>query len=79
MDGQAFLQRLGQMGFYSGQIAHMEGLPARPAEYGDVSGGLYPAVQAALMQDGIGRLYAHQAEAIEHVRNGHNVVIVRRR
>jgi DEAD/DEAH box helicase domain-containing protein len=62
--------------YYQSQIAHVEVLPARPARYGKVPGGLRPAVQAVLARQEITHLYSHQAEAIGHLREGHNVVIV---
>jgi DEAD/DEAH box helicase domain-containing protein len=76
MDGQRFIDRLGGYGFYRGQSRHVEVLPRREAQLGDLAGGVHPAVRAALERDGIRRLYAHQAEAIAEVRRGRNVVIV---
>jgi DEAD/DEAH box helicase domain-containing protein len=76
MDGSEFLQQLGHRDFYSGQIVHVQGLDARDAEFADVPGGLNPAIQAALLSEGIEKLYSHQARAIGAVRAGKNVVIV---
>jgi len=76
MDGETFLQRLPGKSFTRNQMQHVEVLAQREAAFADVAGGLHPAVQATLTRDGITRLYAHQAEAIEKVRAGQNVVIV---
>ena len=76
MDAETFVQRLKQQRFFRGQIAHVQLMPQQPAEYGEVDGGLQPAVRDALARDGIDRLYSHQAEAIAKIRAGLSVVIV---
>jgi len=74
MNIDAFLQRLEADGKSHQQIYHVEHLPERPAAYADVD--LKPQLREALRIRGIDRLYTHQAEAIAHVRNGQNVVVV---
>lgn len=76
MDAVGFLERLPSQGFYTAQAAHVEVLPERPAVYAQVPSGIHPAVQAALKKQHISELYSHQAEAIDHVRQGDSVVIV---
>lgn len=76
MDVETFLERLKRQDFFREQVAHVEALPARPAVYREVGGGLHPSVAAALAKDGITALYNHQADAIGHVRQGRSVVIV---
>ena len=76
MDVADFLQRVQGLDSYVRQIAHVEALPARAAQYAEVPGGLHPAVRAALEAQGIRQLYTHQCEAIGHVRQGRSVVIV---
>ena len=39
MDAETFVQRLKQQRFFRGQIAHVELMPQRPAQYGEVDGG----------------------------------------
>src|SRR3989449_4677235 len=51
-------------------------LPARPARYLPLPAGLRPELASALAARGIEQLYAHQAEAWEHVRAGRHVVVV---
>ena len=50
--------------------------PAREASYGDIRPWLDPRIRAGLAARGIERLYIHQAEAIEAVRAGEDVVVV---
>ena len=76
MDAKTFLERLTGQRFFGGQVQHVEAVPARPATYGEVPGGLHAAVAGALRAVGIERLYAHQAEAIGKVRQGRSVVVV---
>lgn len=76
MDAATFLDRLHGQSFFADQITHVEVIPARPARHADVEGGLHPAVERALAEHGIQRLYLHQAEAIERIRAGENVVVV---
>ncbi|MBN1866317.1 DEAD/DEAH box helicase [Candidatus Sumerlaeota bacterium] len=76
MDAQTFLQRLQGQKHYGDQVVHVESLAEREPEFADAPGGLAPAVVSALAAQGIERLYSHQAEAIEHVRAGQNVVVV---
>ncbi|MHC4479935.1 MAG: DEAD/DEAH box helicase [Planctomycetota bacterium] len=76
MDAHTFVEGLGSRNFYHGQVVHVEVLPAREAAWADVPGGIHPAVEAALREQGVGRLYGHQAEAIEAVRRAEHVVIV---
>ncbi len=76
MDAAALLDYIRTHDWFADQIVHIEVIPARPAQYADVAGGLHPALEQTLAEHGIERLYCHQAEAIEHLRAGRNVVIV---
>jgi len=76
MEAQAFLERLGNQPYFSQQIVHVEALKARPPVYKDVPGDIAPPVQQALREQGIEKLYSHQADAVTAVREGRNVVIV---
>jgi DEAD/DEAH box helicase domain-containing protein len=51
-------------------------LPAREAELAAFPDGLDARLEAALARRGVARLYSHQAEAIQHVLAGRNVVVV---
>ncbi|MFC7187158.1 DEAD/DEAH box helicase [Halorubrum yunnanense] len=59
--------------FYEGQIAEQRRLPAREPTYRDID--LAPRMADALAKDGIDRLYRHQADAIEAVRDGDDVAL----
>ena len=57
------------------ELVHAESLPARPARYADLAGPLPRALAHVLDAQGISRLYAHQAEAIDLARAGKHVVV----
>jgi DEAD/DEAH box helicase domain-containing protein len=59
-----------------GALAHWERLPARPARHGELSLPLPAPLEAALVAQGIERLYTHQVQAIEALRGGLDVVVV---
>ncbi len=71
-----FLEKLRRDGYYAGQMAHVETVPARQAQYGELERPLPDALARALSSAGIERLYSHQVDAIEAVRHGRNVVVV---
>ena len=56
-------------------IGHVERIPAREAQHRQPDAELHPLVQAALSAKGVARTYTHQAEAIDYVMGGENVVI----
>ena len=57
-------------------VVHHEVIPARAAEYGAFPDWLDPRIVAGLAARGIERPYRHQAEAIEAVHAGEDVVVV---
>ncbi|MES3160212.1 MAG: DEAD/DEAH box helicase [Halorubrum sp.] len=59
--------------YYDGQIAEHRRLPARDPEFADID--VAPRLAGALDDRGVDRLYRHQAEAIEAVRDGDDVVL----
>ncbi len=59
--------------YYDGQVAAHRRLEGRPASFADLN--LERRLADALADRGIDRLYAHQARAIEAVREGANVVL----
>ena len=59
--------------FYQGQIAEHRRLPARDPTYAAVD--LAPRMADSLSKQGIDRLYQHQAEAINAVRDGDDIVL----
>jgi DEAD/DEAH box helicase domain-containing protein len=75
MDTSAFLRQIKNLPGYQGQVVHVERLPARKARYGKLDHPLPPALRAALDGVGAGRLYTHQAQAINAVRAGQHVIL----
>jgi DEAD/DEAH box helicase domain-containing protein len=57
-------------------ITALRHFPPQPADFVDFPEDLSPAIQEALRRRGIERLYSHQREAFERVREGKNVVVV---
>ncbi|WP_117590963.1 DEAD/DEAH box helicase [Haloprofundus halophilus] len=68
-----FIAWLRDRPYYRGQIADHRTVPARDPEFADVD--LEPRLGSALESRGIDRLYRHQAQAVEAVRDGGNVVL----
>jgi DEAD/DEAH box helicase domain-containing protein len=75
VNAEKYIQYLKGLSGYKQQIVHIEELPAREACYGELEKPLPKPLQEYLERKNI-RLYAHQAAAINHVRQGKNVVIV---
>ena len=57
-------------------VLHHEVIPARTAQTAPLPGWLDPRIRHALAERGIDQLYVHQAEAIEAVRGGEDIVVV---
>src|SRR5690242_17235844 len=76
MDFTGYLHDLRRAPFYKGQISHVQNIPARVAEYGNLERPLSPALQAKLREQGLSRLYTHQAEAVNAAREGEHVTVV---
>jgi DEAD/DEAH box helicase domain-containing protein len=75
MEIQAFLNHIRSKTGYEDQIAHIEHIAPRRPVYGKLDEPLSPALQDALDAHGFSRLYAHQAQAVNHVRAGKNVMV----
>jgi DEAD/DEAH box helicase domain-containing protein len=76
MDVNDFLQQLQRKTEYRDQIAHLRKLPARPAIFGRLSTPLPPILQQLLAGEGIENLFSHQAQAVELLRQGKDVLVV---
>jgi DEAD/DEAH box helicase domain-containing protein len=57
-------------------VVHHAVVPAREAQYAPFPEWLDPRIRAGLASRGIDQLYTHQADAIEAVRDGQDVVVV---
>ncbi|MGC8873639.1 MAG: DEAD/DEAH box helicase [Chloroflexia bacterium] len=75
MSTEGFLERLRRHPSYRGQIVHVERLPRRRARFARQKVALHPALEQALAEQGITRLYDHQAEALRLVRQGKHIVV----
>jgi DEAD/DEAH box helicase domain-containing protein len=61
---------------YEYQMVHIQDIPIREAQYGELGSPLEPRLQATLKAQGIEKLYSHQVTAIESIREGKNIVVV---
>ena len=68
-----FVENLKRQRFYAPQVVYHQPFPPTPPRWGKLE--LPPTLARALSKQGIGSLYAHQAIAVEKVRDGKNVVI----
>lgn len=75
MDTAAFLKHLEAQPDYEGQMVHIEHIPFREAKYGTLDEPLEDSLQDCLVQHDITCLYSHQAEAVNHARQGKNVMV----
>lgn len=60
---------------FMSQVVAWERLPAKPARFASVAAPLPPALTAALEGRGVGRLFRHQAQAIDAALAGQNVIV----
>src|SRR5512139_2848135 len=75
MDTTAFVKQIEQLPGYRDQVVHVEHLAAHRARYGSLDRPLPPPLQAALNRVGAGKLYCHQAQAINATRRGEHVIL----
>ncbi|MEE8618906.1 MAG: DEAD/DEAH box helicase [Dehalococcoidales bacterium] len=75
MDTSAFLGYLTVQPTYSGQIAHIEHIPFRQANYAELDEPLEDNLENCLNEHGLLPLYTHQVEAVNSVRDGKNVMV----
>ncbi|MFW6049142.1 MAG: DEAD/DEAH box helicase, partial [Candidatus Bipolaricaulota bacterium] len=72
MQIERVIEGIKNQGWYAGQIEHLEIIPERRAEYGEPH--LGEEMKEYLDRQGL-QLFAHQAEAIDLINDGQNVVI----
>jgi len=75
MDAAAFLHYLITSPNYKEQIIHTQRIPSRDAIFGKLNKPLKPVLQARLESLGISHLYSHQAEALNAIFAGRNVIV----
>lgn len=76
MDFESFLNELRASPAYGDQTAYTRVLEPREARFADTARPLAQSCRAYLEAAGIDRLYRHQAEAIDAVREGRDVLVV---
>jgi DEAD/DEAH box helicase domain-containing protein len=72
---EKFVRSLKRQGSYKKQIEYVKEIPAYKARYAELERPLPEVIHNYLDQKGI-RLYSHQANAINKIRRGKNVIIV---
>jgi len=75
MDAAAFLHHLVSLPDYRQQVIHIERIPQQGAIFGKLDNPLHPSLQASLESLGISALYSHQAQALNAILAGRNVII----
>ena len=75
VDFKEFLRYLKSQDYYSDQIYHIEHIPKKEAQYGDLEKPLRKRLQRWLDNNNID-LWRHQTDAINSIRKGNNTVIV---
>ena len=75
MDASRFLDYVKRAYWYKKQIVHVEKIPPRQASSGRLETDLNPALQSAMESKGVWPLYSHQAEAINALKGGDNVIV----
>ncbi len=75
LDFDDFLNYIKSQEYYSGQISHIEHLPELKARYDNLKKPLRKRLERWLSNNNI-KLWRHQAEAINSIREGNNTVIV---
>jgi len=70
-----FLAYIASLPDYQEQIAHIERLPYRPAEYAKPDAPLLPQIDARLRKKRILPLYTHQVTAVNLCRQGKNIIV----
>ena len=72
----SFIERIRRSEKFGEDVVSVATVPAQDASYAALSAPLPQALERALSDQGIGRLYSHQAEAIDRVRSGEDVLTV---
>lgn len=75
MNTAAFLDWVRHRPWYKGQLVHTQEVPVREARFQEPCAPLHPLLREQLRARGITRLYTHQAQAIDALAEGRNVVV----
>ncbi len=72
----SFIERIRRSEKFGDDVRFVASVPAREASYAALSAPLPAALDRALHDLAIDRLYSHQAEAIDRIRSGEDVLVV---
>ena len=75
MDVTGFLDHLKKAAWYDDQVVHVQTIPPRPALNGELAQPLHASLQRAVEAQGLWPLYSHQAEAVNALQRGENVIV----
>ncbi|MFW9988132.1 MAG: DEAD/DEAH box helicase, partial [Candidatus Odinarchaeota archaeon] len=75
VDFEEFLHFIKEQDYYNNQICHIEHIPAQKARFTTISKPLRKRLQRWLDKNNI-KLWSHQVEAIDKIREGKNIVIM---
>jgi DEAD/DEAH box helicase domain-containing protein len=75
MNPADFLNQLKKQSFYQNQLVHVERIPGRRAQHASLQRPLLRSLVEAIKAGGTDRLYYHQAQAMDAVREGQHVVV----
>ncbi|MGD8369478.1 MAG: DEAD/DEAH box helicase, partial [Desulfobacterales bacterium] len=70
-----YIRSLERSGLFAGRLIHVDRAAGLPDAWAQDGFSVSPSVAAALKAQGILRLFAHQAEAVEMIRAGRHVVV----
>jgi DEAD/DEAH box helicase domain-containing protein len=76
MDTALFLSHLTSLPSYKNQIVHIEHITSRKAEYGELDHSLHSTLRSYLQANELLPLYSHQAQAMNLVYQGKNIMVV---
>ena len=75
MNASRFLRLIRSAHWYKKQIVHVERIPPRQASTGALRSPPHPTLQGCLEAKGLWPLYSHQAEALDALKDGDNVMV----
>jgi DEAD/DEAH box helicase domain-containing protein len=75
MKSDDFINHVTSLSDYEQQIVHIQYIPRRSAQSGQLEKPLTPSLKTSLESSGITSFYSHQADAINLARNGNNVMV----
>lgn len=71
-----FIEQVTSDEFYRGQVVYQQSIPVQREMSGALKGPLHPVLGDRLKELGITSLYSHQADAVNLIREGKNVILV---